>query len=222
MKYIKTFESFGVNETLDMFMMPVDPIKGAAEVWGDILDGIWEGVQKFFKGAKDLFLKSLDNLCEEFFKVVDFSKGVLEKISKYFGATAQDLTFKQVFDGLMRKNPELLKESREEEMEEYMEKSFTQKVGTILQGIFGFNAVGGIVVVFVQWLSETIFKFDLMGWANSLGMSDVLTNPGKFGFIPAWAILSLVAIAIIAIIKRADAWLSTDKGMAVKLYKPFG
>jgi hypothetical protein len=97
MKYIKTFESFGVNETLDMFMMPVDPIKGAAEVWTDILDGIWEGVQKFFKGAKDLFLKSLDNLCEEFFKVVDFSKGVLEKISKYFGATAQDLTFKQLY-----------------------------------------------------------------------------------------------------------------------------
>ena len=43
MKNIKTFESFSleyprVNETADMFMMPVDPIRGAAEVYKSIGD----------------------------------------------------------------------------------------------------------------------------------------------------------------------------------------
>lgn len=33
MKYLKTYESFKTNETLDMFTMPVDPIKG----FGDIM-----------------------------------------------------------------------------------------------------------------------------------------------------------------------------------------
>lgn len=33
MRYLKTYESFQTNETLDMFTMPVDPIKGFSDVW---------------------------------------------------------------------------------------------------------------------------------------------------------------------------------------------
>ena len=40
MRYIKTYESFKINETGDMFFMPVDPIPGAADVWSDILQGL--------------------------------------------------------------------------------------------------------------------------------------------------------------------------------------
>ena len=36
MKYIKTYESFNINETMDMVTMPVDPIKGISDVIGDI------------------------------------------------------------------------------------------------------------------------------------------------------------------------------------------
>jgi hypothetical protein len=39
MKYISTYESFCVNETLDMFTLPVDPIPGIKDVLSDI--GQW-------------------------------------------------------------------------------------------------------------------------------------------------------------------------------------
>ena len=35
MKHLRTYESFSINEELmDMMTMPVDPIKGAAQVYG--------------------------------------------------------------------------------------------------------------------------------------------------------------------------------------------
>lgn len=222
MKYIKAFESFNVNETMDMFMMPVDPIKGAAEVWSDILDSLWEGIQKFYKGAKEYFTEGLDKICDFAFKMFANIEDLIKKIELYFKSPVQDLTYKQVFDILMKKNADLVKESRESEMEEYSEKNVSHKVATILQGILGYNAVGGLLVVIVQWISENALNFDLLGWANSLGLPDAMSNIGSRGFIPSWMIVSLVAIAIIAIIKRADAYLATDKGIAGKLYKPFG
>ena len=39
MKYISTYESFSVNETMDMFTLPVDPIPGIKDVISDI--GEW-------------------------------------------------------------------------------------------------------------------------------------------------------------------------------------
>ena len=39
MKYISTYESFSVNETMDMFTLPVDPIPGMKDVISDI--GQW-------------------------------------------------------------------------------------------------------------------------------------------------------------------------------------
>ena len=197
--------------------MPVDPIKGSLDAWSDILGGIWSMVQKFFKGAKELFTSGLDLVCEEFFKLFN-AKELIEKIELYFKSPAQDLTYKQVFDILMKKNENLVKESKEDEMEEHMEKDLGQKVLTVIQGIFGVNAIGGLVVVLVNWISESFFKFDLMGWAQSLGISETLTNPGLRGFMPLWAIIGLIAIGVIALIKKADAWLATDKGTAGKIY----
>lgn len=40
MKYIKTFERFSVNETMDMFMMPVDPTSGSLDALSDIGHGL--------------------------------------------------------------------------------------------------------------------------------------------------------------------------------------
>ncbi len=205
MRYIKTYESFKTNEeVLDFMFFPqdVDITKGYAEMWSDIIDGIYDLVSKFYNGAKELFTKGVEKFCEALFKLIGDPKEILEKITKYFGTPASDLTWKQVYDGIVRKNPGLVKESKEEE-----EDSF-QKVGTILQGIFGYNAFGGIIVVLSQWISETFADFDLLGWANSLGLSDTLSNPGSRGFIPLWFIVSIVAIGIIALIKKAHAHLS--------------
>lgn len=227
MRYIKKFESFKTNEeVLDFMTFPadVDFAKGSADMWSDILDGLWNMVQKFFKGAKDFFIKGLENSIEWFFKVFDFKnnvKQIIKKIEVYFGKPAAELTHQQVFDTLMDKNKDLLKESREQEMKEYSEKSIAHKAGTVIQTIFGVNAVGGLVVCLAQWISETALSFDLLGWAKAIGLSSTLANPGAFGFCPAWFILSIVAILIIALIKKADAYLSTDKGIAGKIYNPF-
>ena len=202
MRYIKTYESFKINETGDMFFMPVDPIPGAADVWSDILEGLYDFIQRFYKGTKELFTKGVEKFCEAIFKLIGDHQEILDKVTKYFGTPATDLTWKDVYRGIMNKNPELVKESNEEE-------SSFQKVGSILQGIFGYNAFGGIVVVLSQWISETFAKFDLLGWANSLGLPETLSNPGSRGFIPLWFIVSIVAIGIIALIKKADAYLSS-------------
>lgn len=221
MKYIKTYESFNVNETLDMFTMPVDPIKGSLEMWSDILDGIWSGIQKYYKGAKDNFLSGIREFCDDMFNIIKNPQEILDKISAYFKSPAQDLTWKQIYDGIVQKNPTLLKESREDEMEEHMEKDFGQKVLSILQGIFGINAFGGVVVGFVAWIIEKVSNFDIFGWAQSLGVPQAMTNPGSRGFMVVWFVVSILAVAILALIKKADAWLSTDKGVAGKLYNPF-
>lgn len=222
MKYIKTYESFKTNEEVSDFMFfpqDVDITKGYAQMWSDLLDGLYEFIEKFYKGTKELFTKGVEKFCELIFKVIGDPNEILDKITKYFGTPASDLTWKQVYDGIMNKNPELVKESREEEMEEHMEKDSFQKAGSVLQGIFGINAFGGILVGLSQWISESFANFDLLGWANSLGLPDAMSNIGNRGFIPAWFIVSLIAIGIIALIKKADAYLSTDKGLAGKIYK---
>ena len=46
MKYIKTFESYSVNETQDMMFMPVDPIKGINDVLADIKEATFQKVKE--------------------------------------------------------------------------------------------------------------------------------------------------------------------------------
>lgn len=52
MKYLKTFESFSIDETLDMFTMPVDPIANAADVYSDFYKQIKSKIKTFFSALK--------------------------------------------------------------------------------------------------------------------------------------------------------------------------
>ena len=52
MKHIKTFESFNINETMDMMTMPVDPIAGAADVYSDIADAIGNKISELTNNLK--------------------------------------------------------------------------------------------------------------------------------------------------------------------------
>jgi hypothetical protein len=54
MKYLKTFESFTTNETMDMMFMPVDPIAGAGDLYSD-----------FYKEMKSKVVKFIDNMKNE-------------------------------------------------------------------------------------------------------------------------------------------------------------
>ena len=213
MKYVKTFESFKLNETQDMMFMPVDPIKGSV----DVLSDIWDTVGEYVEEGKEWFQEKLKKFVDLILKSLDI-KEIIKKIEAYFGMDMHDLTIKNAFEILMSKNKNIVKESNE--VEEYKNKDIGQQVLTVLQGILGVNAfAGGIVVIIAGIISDLAFKFDLAAWAQSLGMSASLTNPGAFGFIPGWCIVSLVAMGIIALIKEIDATLATNKGTAGKIYK---
>jgi hypothetical protein len=223
MRYLKTYESFNINETLDMMFMPVDPIAGAADVYGDIYNSMKEYATKGVDFLEDL----IENSKELFTKIAEMLKvpfeKLVEKIEQYFGTVVQDLTFKQILDALMRKDPlkgATVKESREQEMELHMNpettKDIGQKVLSVLKVIFGINMFGGIVVVVGNWITELLSGFDVMGWLQSQSWVqdsvwfDAATNPGNRGFIPVWLIYSLVAMLIIHLIKKFDAWVVTS------------
>lgn len=215
MKYIKTFESFELNETLDMMTMPVDPIKGAADVWGDV----WNSVGEFVEEGKEWFYSKLEQFVDHILKALDV-KEIIKRIESYFGVDVHDLTIKKAFDILMRKNRNLIKESNDVEYQKHKNSDSFQISLEVLQGIFGVNAFGGgIVAIIAGVISDLAFNFDLAAWAQSLGVDQALTNPGAFGFIPGWCIVSLVAMGIIAIIREIDASLATSKGTVGKIYR---
>lgn len=78
MRYISTYESFKVNETMDMFTMPVDPIPGMKDVMSDIGQWIsetgeiiWNKLNQFvewisekLKGFKEYFSQLFQALGE--------------------------------------------------------------------------------------------------------------------------------------------------------------
>jgi len=215
MKYVKTFESFKLNESQDMMFMPVDPIKGSV----DVLSDIWDTVGEYVEEGKEWFQGKLKKFVDLIIKSLDM-KEIIKKIEAYFGIDAHDLTIKKAFDILMRKNRNLIKESNDVEYQKHKNNDSFQISLEVLQGIFGVNAFGGgIVAIIAGAISDLAFNFDLAAWAQSLGVDHALTNPGAFGFIPGWCIVSLVAMGIIAIIRHIDASLATSKGTAGKIYR---
>lgn len=71
MKYVKNFERFKVNETLDMFTLPVDPIPGMKDVMSDI--GKW-------------FTETGEFIWNKITGLIDWCKKVLnkEELKEYF------------------------------------------------------------------------------------------------------------------------------------------
>lgn len=53
MKYIKTFESFNINETMDMMTLPVDPINASGEIYEDFYKEMKKKVVSFFDKIKN-------------------------------------------------------------------------------------------------------------------------------------------------------------------------
>jgi hypothetical protein len=84
MNYVKKFENFNVNETLDMFTLPVDPIPGSEDVLSDISqwfsetgEFIWNKINEFIDWCKKILNK--ENLKEYFSKLFE-AIGELSKI----------------------------------------------------------------------------------------------------------------------------------------------
>jgi hypothetical protein len=84
MRYVKTFENFKTNETLDMFTLPVDPIPGMKDVMSDIGQWfsetgelIWSKITGFIDWCKKILNK--EDLKEYFSKLFE-AIGELSKI----------------------------------------------------------------------------------------------------------------------------------------------
>ena len=90
MRYIKTYESFKVTETMDMMFMPVDPIAGSADVYKEIGNYIktkLTDLVKFLGDKFDLFMEKLTSLADSIIDTIgDGAKKVLENIEKMFGS----------------------------------------------------------------------------------------------------------------------------------------
>ena len=74
MKYLKTFESFTTNETMDMMFMPVDPIAKMGDVYSDFYKEIKSKAKNFFDAIK----KEGKETKEAFDLVVKASKDEIE------------------------------------------------------------------------------------------------------------------------------------------------
>jgi hypothetical protein len=69
MRYIKTYESFNINETMDMMTMPVDPIAGAADVYKDIAKAIGNKIDEITKSLKKAALPEVEKIKDYMFKI---------------------------------------------------------------------------------------------------------------------------------------------------------
>lgn len=78
MKYIKAYESFNVNETLDMFTMPVDPIKASLDVYKEIGNAIGNKISDITNSLRKAAKSDVS-------KIADFMK-------KTFGTTQPEFT----------------------------------------------------------------------------------------------------------------------------------
>jgi len=82
MKHLRTYESFSINEELmDMMTLPVDPIKGAAQVYGDL----WDDVKSQFKVNINVVEEKIDEWVENYVLPKVDVKILISKISSFIG-----------------------------------------------------------------------------------------------------------------------------------------
>ena len=86
MKHIKKFETF-VNETMDMFTLPVDPIPATADVYTDFYEEMKKKVVKFIDNIKNEGKETK----EAFNLVVRASKDEIELTKKQRSAIYEQL-----------------------------------------------------------------------------------------------------------------------------------
>jgi hypothetical protein len=90
MRYIKKFESFNINETMDMMTMPVDPISGAADVYSDIAKAIGNKISEIATSLKKASLTEVNKIKSFMLKTFgtttpEFSEENAEKLYKVLG-----------------------------------------------------------------------------------------------------------------------------------------
>ena len=93
MKYISTYESFSVSETLDMFTLPVDPIPGMKDVISDVGqwftqtgEFLWDKLTSFIDWIKSkISIPGIKEYFSQLFEAIgELSKIQLNKVTNLF------------------------------------------------------------------------------------------------------------------------------------------
>jgi len=171
MKYIKKFESFNVNETMDMMFMPVDPIAGVADLYSDIYDE----AKSYLKDKFNQFEEKLEQAVDSILPKIDGEK-VMESVEKFFGKDPLNLTsedIKLAFRKLEKSNESFMdKYDAADPYNGHGEKMDTplkdvkggaiNKIGSILQYICGINLLSiGSMGTFLAWLIGIQLSFGM-------------------------------------------------------------
>ncbi len=173
MRYLKTFESFRFNETMDMAFLPVDPIKATAEVYGDIakaLGGKFTEAMQMADRATDSVVEALGDKAEQ----------VLDSVEKFFGVPAEKITYDMIVTKLENSNESFMDDydaadpynGHEEGMDTPLKDvkgGAIQKIGSIIQKICAFNILSiGTIGTFVTWILEKLSIGDVQNFALSI------------------------------------------------------
>ena len=171
MKYIKKFESFNVNETMDMMFMPVDPIAGAADLYSDIYDE----AKSYLKDKFNQFEEKLEQAVDSILPKIDGEK-VMESVEKFFGKDPLKLTsedIKLAFRKLEKSNESFIDKydatdpynGHGEGMDTPLKNvkgGAINKIGNILQNICGINLISiGTMGTFLAWLIGIQLSFGM-------------------------------------------------------------
>ena len=167
MKYIKTFESYSVNETQDMMFMPVDPIKGTSDMYNDIYksikDSIVQPTIEWLNEKEEDILKSIKPSNESLKKIHDF-------MMKNFGTISPDLNSKNItkmIDVLGLEKTQIMVERKNTEsimvkilakINDFLLAMFGFKLPTFVTGLL-ISGIGSIVTVLVVESGNTALNF---------------------------------------------------------------
>jgi hypothetical protein len=148
MRNLKTYETYSMNETMDMMFFPVDVIAGQKDVYADLMAGL-----------KNKFAEFVDNGTQVIDETVKKSGGkasqALSNAQKFFGKPAESISYDDVItaiEGMGVKEAESFVDrydranygEDDEELTDFTQKvkgGPAQKVLSVLQNIFGVNSL---------------------------------------------------------------------------------
>ena len=90
MKHLKKFESFSINETMDMMTLPVDPIKGSTDVYNEVFKSIGHKINDIVNPLKRTSISEVVKIKDFMIKTFgttspELSKENVEKLNKVLG-----------------------------------------------------------------------------------------------------------------------------------------
>ena len=91
MRNIKSYETYSLNETMDMMFFPVDVIAGQREVYDNLIAGMKNKFSEFVDGGTQV----IDETVKE---ARGKASQALSNAEKFFGKSAEKITYDDVSD----------------------------------------------------------------------------------------------------------------------------